>query len=86
MDYKGRYELEEPYYSDFNINYEEVYSELERLKSENYSLKRQLRNKNSTNKEQRKLINKLTKKLKCYSETRQHYRNGRKRGSNGFNG
>lgn len=76
----------EPYYSEFNINHEELYLELERVKSENYHLKRQLSHKNNINRGQSKTIAALEKKLKHNNKNKQHYRNGRKRGSNGFNG
>lgn len=76
----------EPYYSEFNISHEELYSELERLKSENYHLKRQLSHKQNINRGQSKQIAALEKKLKKENQNKQHYRNGRKRGANGFNG
>lgn len=76
----------EEYHSEFAISHEELYAELERLKSENYHLRRQLSNKNNIDKGQKKLIQKLEKKLKKYGETEQHYRNGRKRGARGFHG
>lgn len=76
----------EPYYSEFNINHEELYLELERVKSENYHLKRQLSNKQNINRGQSKQIASLEKKLKANNKNKQHYRNGRKRGANGFNG
>lgn len=76
----------EPYYSEFNINYEQLYLELERVKSENYHLKRQLSNKQNINRGQSKQIAALEKKLKNKNKNQQYYRNGRKRGSNGFNG
>lgn len=76
----------EPYYSEFGINHEALYAELERVKSENYHLKRQLSNKNNINRGQSKTIASLEKKLKTVNKNKQHYRNGRKRGANGFNG
>lgn len=76
----------EPYHSEFSINHENLYLELERLKSENYGLKRQLKHQRNINKGQSKLIASLEKKLKLQNQDAQHYRNGRKRGSRGFNG
>lgn len=76
----------EPYHSEFNISHENVYAELARVKGENYHLKRQLKNKNNINRGQSKLIASLQKELKQTGDTKQHYRNGRKRGSHGFNG
>jgi regulator of replication initiation timing len=76
----------EVYYSEFNINHEELYAEMERLKSENYHLKRQLSHKQNINRGQSKHIATLEKKLKAVNKSKQHYRNGRKRGANGFNG
>jgi len=76
----------EAYYSEFDINHETVYAELERLKSENYHLKRQLAHKQNINRGQSKLIASLEKKLKKDNQTKQHYRNARKKGAYGFNG
>lgn len=76
----------EAYHSEFNISHEELYSQMEKLKSENYHLKRQLAHKNNINKGQQKTIASLERKLKKHGETVQHYRNGRKRGARGFNG
>lgn len=76
----------EPYYSDFNLNHETLYLELEQLRSENYHLKRQLSNKNDITRGQSKLIASLERKLKKQNGSKQHYRNGQKRGANGFNG
>jgi multidrug resistance efflux pump len=71
---------------EFELNYEELYAELERLRGENYHLKRQLRNKNNRLSGQSKFIASLEKKLKERNKDTQHYKNGRKRGANGFNG
>lgn len=77
----------EPYHSEFNLSHEDVYAELGRVKSENFHLKRQLKNKNNINLGQSKLIAKLEKEIKLLNGgKKQHYRNGRKRGSRGFNG
>lgn len=76
----------EPYYSEFNITHEEVYAELARVKAENYHLKGQLKHQRNINRGQSKLIGSLEKKLKGRNDNEQHYRNGRKRGSYGFNG
>lgn len=76
----------QPYHSEFNISHEDLYAELERLKSENYHLKRQLKHKNNINGGQSKQIAALEKKLKKLNGNEQHYRNGRKRGARGFNG
>lgn len=73
----------QPYYSDFNISHEQVYSDLEKAKSENYHLKKQLKNQRSINKGQKKYIKSLERKLKTKNKNEQHYRNGRKRGKNG---
>ena len=74
------------YYSDFGLNHEQVYSENERLKAENYHLRNQLKNKNNQLKGQDKYIGKLERKVKSKNGEEQFYRNGRKRGSNGFKG
>lgn len=79
-------ELADPYYSDYGINHEKLYLELEQIKSENYHLKRQLRHKNNIIHGQSKLIASLEKKIKDRNKDKQHYRNGRKRGANGFKG
>lgn len=76
----------EPYYSDFNLNHETLYLELEQLRSENYHLKRQLSNKHNITRGQSKTIAALEKKLKKQNGSKQHYRNGQKRGAKGFNG
>ena len=76
----------ENYYSEFDLNHEEMYAELERLKSENYHLKRQLSHKQNINRGQSKQIAALEKKLKEVNKNEQHYRNGQKRGKHGFNG
>jgi predicted metallo-beta-lactamase superfamily hydrolase len=76
----------QPYYSDFDISHETVYEELARTKAENFHLKKQLKNKNEINKGQKKTIAALSKKLKAVNKNEQHYRNGRKRGTRGFNG
>ncbi len=76
----------QPYHSEFNINHEQLYSELKRLKSENYHLSRQLINQRSVNRNQSRHIAKLEKKLKAANGKGQRYRNGQKRGSHGFNG
>lgn len=79
-------EMTERFYSTFGLNHEDVYLELEKVKAENYHLKRQLSNKNNINRGQSKTIASLEKKLKEVNKNKQHYRNGRKRGANGFNG
>lgn len=76
----------EPYHSEFNLSHEDVYAELGRIKAENYHLKRQLKHRNNINRGQSKLIASLEKELKQNGDTKQHYRNGRKRGARGFNG
>lgn len=76
----------EPYYSEFGIQHETLYLELEKLKSENFHLKKQLSNKNNINRGQSKTIASLERKLKDKNGNKQHYRNGRKRGAKGFNG
>lgn len=78
--------MEDKYYSEFDLNHEELYAELERLKAENYHLKRQLSHKQNINRGQSKLIASLEKKLKERNIDTQHYRNGQKRGKNGRNG
>lgn len=75
----------ERYYSDFDISHEELYARLEQLKAENYHLKRQLRNKNNIEKGHKNTIKVLSKKVKKKRGSK-GYRNGQKRGSNGFNG
>lgn len=77
---------DEGYCSDYDISHEELYLELERLRAENYGLRRQLRNKNRSNKELKKTIRAMNKKLKNSNTSKNHYRNGQKRGSRGFNG
>lgn len=72
--------MEEPH-SDIEVDY----VELERLRAENYHLKRQLKHVRDTNRAQKKLIASFEKKLKEQNK-KPHYRNGRKRGANGFNG
>jgi hypothetical protein len=75
--------MEDKYYSEFDLNHEELYAELERLKAENYHLKRQLSHKQNINRGQSKLIASLEKKLKDRNVDTQHYKNGRKRGGHG---
>lgn len=77
---------ERQYYSEFDLGHEQAYAELERLKSENYHLRRQLQHANNINRGQKKKLTAMEKKLKKANGNQQHYRNGRKRGSNGFNG
>lgn len=77
---------DEGYCSDYDISHEELYLELERLKAENYGLRRQLRNKSISVRNLKKTIRAMNKKLKSVNSNKEHYRNGRKRGSRGFNG
>lgn len=79
-------EIDDSYLSDYNISHEKLYAELKRTEAENYHLKRQLKNLRIADRGRLKYIKKLEKKIKSYDKPEQHYRNGRKRGSNGFNG
>lgn len=74
------------YYSDFNLNHEQVYAENEKLKSENHQLRKKLSKKRDRIKGQDRYISKLERKVKEKNGDEQHYRNGRKRGSRGFKG
>lgn len=74
------------YFSEFDISHEHLYNELDRLRSENYHLKNRLSHIQNINKGQSKQITAMSRKLKQFNGSKQHYRNGRKKGSRGFNG
>lgn len=63
---------------------EVLLAELEKVKGKNYALANALRKTRGELKELRRNFNKLVREKK--KSQKQHYRNGRKRGSKGFNG
>jgi predicted RNase H-like nuclease (RuvC/YqgF family) len=71
---------------DKTIYEQEVYDHYKKIETENFHLKYQLSHKNKEIKRLKRIISKFNEKLKESHKTKQHYKNGQKRGSHGRNG